>query len=326
MTEKRTGAIILAAGKSDEMNELKPMMKLGKTTMIQRAIDVLRQAGVTPIIVVTGYQADALERHIAHRGAVCVRNKKYETSQMFDSICLGLRKIGKKTDQVLLFPADVPLISVDTIQKMKESGAEIAVPLYEGKCGHPVLLSREIIPSILTYHGDKGLRGAIERCTGRLEKIELNDAGVLLNTNTEEDYEELLRYETESREQIPLSFTLQPKLCRTEECFDQSTADFLHAVEECGSMLSACQMQGISYSKAWKMVKLAEEQLGITFLARQTGGNGGGSSSLTEEGRCFVSRYRLFAERIQSAGEDIFKEIFQREEGQTADHEQGGLS
>ena len=58
-------------------------------------------------------------------------------------------------------------------------------------------------------------------------------------------------------------------------------------------MLSACQVQGISYSKAWKMVKLAEEQLGLTFLERQTGGSGGGSSSLTEEGRQFIARYRL---------------------------------
>lgn len=310
MIEKKTGAIILAAGKSDYMKELKPMMKLGKTTMIQKEIDILRQAGVTPILVVTGYQAEELERHIAHRGAVCVRNKKYETSQMFDSICLGLRKIGKKTDQVLLFPADVPLISVETIRKMKESEAEIAVPVYKGNSGHPVLLSREMIPSVLGYRGEKGLKGAIERCADQVTQIELEDPGVLMNTNTAEDYEELLRYETESREQIPLTFRLHPKLCRTEECFDRGTADFLQAVEECGSMLSACQTQGVSYSKAWKMVKLAEEQLGITFLERQTGGNGGGSSSLTEEGRQFVSGYRLFTERLQLASEEIFKEIF----------------
>ena len=120
MAEKRTGAVILAAGRSAHMEGLKPMMKLGQSTMIQKEIDTLRRAGITPIVVVTGYQAEELERHIAHRGAVCVRNKKYETSQMFDSICLGLKRIGKKTDQVLLFPADVPLVSTDTIMRMKE--------------------------------------------------------------------------------------------------------------------------------------------------------------------------------------------------------------
>ena len=310
MTEKRTGAIILAAGKSAHIKELKPMMKLGKTTMIQKEIDTLRQAGVTPIVVVTGYQAEELERHIAHRGAVCVRNKKYETSHMFDSICLGLKRIGKKTDQVLLFPADVPLVSTDTIVKIKESEAEIAVPVHEGKSGHPVLLSREVIPAILGYSGERGLRGAMEACGVEIKRIELEDPGVLMNTNTAEDYEDLLRYETDSRKQIPLTFTLLTKLCRPEECFDESTAAFLMAVEEHGSLLAACQVQGISYSKAWKMVKLAEEQLGLTFLERQTGGSGGGSSSLTEEGRQFIARYRLLTAKLQTAAETIFEEVF----------------
>lgn len=311
MTEKRTGAVILAAGKSEYIEELKPLMKLGKTTMIQKEIDTLRQAGVTPIVVVTGYQAEELERHIAHRGAVCVRNKKYETSQMFDSICLGLKRIGKKTEQVLLFPADVPMISVNTIRQMKESDADLAVPAYQGQSGHPVLLSREIIPSILSYHGDRGLKGAMEASGREIRCIELDDPGVLMNTNTEEDYADLLRYETDSREQTQLTFTLQAKLCRPEECFDAGTAVFLQAVEKYGSMLSACQHQGISYSKAWKMVKLAEEQLGVTFLKRQTGGSGGGSSLMTEEGRQFIARYCLFEEKLQAAAEGIFEEIFE---------------
>ena len=258
MAEKRTGAVILAAGRSVHMEGLKPMMKLGQSTMIQKEIDTLRRAGITPIVVVTGYQAEELERHIAHRGAVCVRNKKYETSQMFDSICLGLKRIGKKTDQVLLFPADVPLVSTDTIMRMKESEAKIAVPVYQGKSGHPVLLDKEMIPQILSYEGGRGLRGAMEASGVEIEQIELSDPCVLMNTNTEEDYEDLLRYEENSRRQIPLSFELQAKLCRPQECFDENAAAFLLAVEEYGSMLSACQARGISYSKAWKMVKLAE--------------------------------------------------------------------
>ena len=286
------------------------MMKLGQTTMIQKEIDTLRQAGITPIVVVTGYLAEELERHISHRGAVCVRNKKYETSQMFDSICLGLKRIGKKTDQVLLFPADVPLVSPETIVKIKESDAKIVVPVYEGKTGHPVLLDKEVIPSILSYEGGKGLRGAMDTCGAEIVRLELDDPCVLMNTNTQEDYADLLQYEEDSRKQIPLAFALQTRLCRPCECFDENTASFLMAVEAQGSMLSACQSEGISYSKAWKMIKLAEEQLGITFLERQTGGSRGGSSTLTEEGRQFIMRYRLLTEKIQKAAEGIFAEVF----------------
>ena len=98
MADGKTGAIILAAGRSAHMEELKPMLRMGQTTMIQREIDTIRQAGISPIVVVTGYQADVLERHISHRGAVCIRNKRYETSQMYGSICMGLRHIQKKAD------------------------------------------------------------------------------------------------------------------------------------------------------------------------------------------------------------------------------------
>lgn len=135
MTERRTGAIILAAGRSAHMEELKPMLRVGQTTMIQKEIDTLRQAGITPIVVVTGYQAETLERHIAHRGAVCIRNKRYETSQMYGSICMGLRYIQKKVDRVLLFPSDLPLVSVETITSMSEASGSIAVPVFEGKRG-----------------------------------------------------------------------------------------------------------------------------------------------------------------------------------------------
>ena len=44
MAEKKTGAIILAAGKSDSADGPGPMRKGGRTTMIQKEIDTLRQA------------------------------------------------------------------------------------------------------------------------------------------------------------------------------------------------------------------------------------------------------------------------------------------
>ena len=54
MADGKTGAIILAAGRSAHMEELKPMLRMGQTTMIQREIDTIRQAGISPIVVGTG--------------------------------------------------------------------------------------------------------------------------------------------------------------------------------------------------------------------------------------------------------------------------------
>lgn len=310
MAEKQTGAILLAAGKSDYMKELKPMLKLGQTTMIQKEIDTLRQAGITPIVVVTGYQAEILEKHIAHRGAVCVRNKRYETSQMLGSIRMGLRYIQKKVDRVLLFPSDIPLVSAETIQKMADAPGSIAIPVYLGKRGHPVMLEKAVFSHVLSYRGEGGLRGAMEAWEEEMTMVELEDQGVLLDTNTQGDYESVLQYEKDSRRQISLNFRTEVVIQRAEPCFDHCTADFLEAVEETGSMLGACQLLGLSYSKGWKMVKLAEEQVGICFLARQPGGSKGGFSALTEEGKEFLSRYREMEERVREAASEAFDKIF----------------
>jgi molybdate transport system regulatory protein len=51
---------------------------------------------------------------------------------------------------------------------------------------------------------------------------------------------------------------------------------------------------GMSYSKAWRVMRRAEEHLGIDLLSRQTGGPDGGGSTLTPDGRDLVERFGAF--------------------------------
>ena len=44
---------------------------------------------------------------------------------------MGLRHIQKKADRVLLFPADVPMITADTIEKMAQAPGSMAVDVYK---------------------------------------------------------------------------------------------------------------------------------------------------------------------------------------------------
>ena len=128
------------------------------------------------------------------------------------------------------------------------------------------------------------MRGA--KASGRSR---LKIRGVLLDTNTKMDYESLLAYEKDRQKRGELAFQASISLSREEECFSALTADFLEAVAESGSMLGACQIRDISYSKGWKMLKIAEAQLGIQFLERQTGGSRR-ISVLTPEGKVFLGK------------------------------------
>ncbi len=87
----QTGALIVAAGMSSRMGQFKPMLSIGSISVAQRIIATLHQVGVSKIVMVTGYNAVTLERHLAGNGIIFLRNDAYETPQMVDSVKIGLR-------------------------------------------------------------------------------------------------------------------------------------------------------------------------------------------------------------------------------------------
>lgn len=76
------------------------------------------------------------------------------------------------------------------------------------------------------------------------------------------------------------------------------------------SVSKACREMGLSYSKAWNMIRRLEKELGRHIIVRQQGGQGGGQSELTDEGRRFAEAYRIYDERCQEAAKKIFDEVF----------------
>ena len=107
----QTGALIVAAGKSSRMGDFKPMLQLGSISIAQRVINNFRQAGISKVVVVTGYHADVLECHLASNNVVFLRNENYANTHMFDSVRIGLEYLKDKVDTVLFTPVDVPLFT-----------------------------------------------------------------------------------------------------------------------------------------------------------------------------------------------------------------------
>ena len=86
----KTAALIVAAGMSTRMAQFKQLMKIGSRTMAERVIVNFQQAGITEIVMVTGYRSDQLEKELRSFGITFLRNPRYETTQMFDSAKIGL--------------------------------------------------------------------------------------------------------------------------------------------------------------------------------------------------------------------------------------------
>lgn len=300
------GAVIVAAGMSSRMGDFKPMLNIGSISIAQRIVATFHQAGVTKIVVVTGYNAQLLERHLANNGLVFLRNENYASTQMFDSAKIGLSWLKDKCDRILFTPVDIPLFTAMTVTSLIESGAELACPVCEGRTGHPLLISASLAERLLEDGGEGGMQGAISRCGTEMTLVPVEDPGVLHDADTPDDYKALLRYHNEQliRPEIWVS------LARERPFFDDKTSMLLALVDETGSVRSACQRMQISYSTGWNIIRALESQLHFPLLERSQGGANGGESRLTEKGRRLVDCYERYTERLRREAKTLFGEFF----------------
>lgn len=111
-----------------------------------------------------------------------------------------------------------------------------------------------------------------------------------------------------------LSYTLRLRLRGQDIFFGPGVEELLRLVDETGSLHMAAARMEMSYSKAWKMVKSTERELGFPVLERQAGGAGGGYSRLTERGRVFLERYSAFQQATRQAADGLFVKFFESNE------------
>ena len=245
------GALIVAAGMSSRMGQFKPMLNIGSISVAQRVIATLSQSGVSKIVMVTGYNATILERHLSGNGIIFLRNDHYETTQMFDSVKIGLRYLLDKCDKVLFTPVDVPLFTSRTVKTILDSGAPLACPMCEGRQGHPILIDNALIPEILNDCGEMGLKGAMDRCSVPLRRIDVDDPGTIHDADTPEDFSQLVDYHNSQLVRPVVSVSLN----KEKPFFDSKIAMLLMLVDETKSVRAASQRMQLSYSSCWNMIR-----------------------------------------------------------------------
>ena len=73
--------------------------------------------------------------------------------------------------------------------------------------------------------------------------------------------------------------------------FGPGVAELLSLIDETGSVRHASEEMGLSYSKAWKMIRGTEKATGKEAVKRQQGGKGGGKAELTESGKKLLESF-----------------------------------
>ena len=87
----------------------------------------------------------------------------------------------------------------------------------------------------------------------------------------------------------------------TEGVFGDGKWRLLRTIENAGSLSAASQSLRISYRKAWGDLKKAQDALNIALVEKQRGGNIGGQTILTSDGKKWLSAYAKFRGDIEKA-------------------------
>ncbi len=199
MKEQKISAIIPAAGQASRMGRFKPLLPLGSTTIVERVVRLFQSAGISDIHVVTGCRASDMATALQSSGAKTVENKSWPTG-MFSSIIRGVKNLNADREAFFVLPVDIPLVKAHTLHTLLQAyhpnRHNIIYPVFQGKRGHPPLISCNFVEEILSWPGDGGLRAFLAQQESCAIETTVADEAILLDLDHPEDYARLLdRYQ-----------------------------------------------------------------------------------------------------------------------------------
>lgn len=187
-------AIILAAGYSSRMGAFKPLLQLGGTTVLERAIALFRSAGIHDIRAVVGHRSSDLLPLLERLKVQPLSNERYHEG-MFSSVLTAVESLEAGSGAFFLLPVDVALVHRETVELLTRSyataGKGILYPVFRGTRGHPPLIATAYRDAILSWRGNGGLKEMLMQYESDSETVETGDKGILLDMDTPEDYERL---------------------------------------------------------------------------------------------------------------------------------------
>ena len=92
--------------------------------------------------------------------------------------------------------------------------------------------------------------------------------------------------------------------------FGEGPLRLLRSVERTGSLRAAAIEMEMAYSKAIRLLKQAEGNLGFPLTQRSTGGKDGGGSVLTPEGKRWLRQYEAYRDACVRANQELYRRFF----------------
>jgi molybdenum cofactor cytidylyltransferase len=151
---------------------------------------------VEPLIVVLGHHAGEIAATLPPAGGLrVVANPGYQRG-MLSSLQTGLGAV-REAPAILFTLVDHPAVRAPTIDRLVEQflrdNPAVAIPRYNERRGHPVILSRTIADEILALAPGSSAKQVMHAHHDETQFVDVDDPGILRDVDLPAEYESLLR-------------------------------------------------------------------------------------------------------------------------------------
>ncbi len=154
---KAVAGIVLAAGASTRMGENKLFLRVEGETLLRRVVRRAIAAGLDPVIVVLGHEADRAVWELGDLACRPEKNPEYARGQ-HTSFRAGIAAVPDAAPAAVILLADMPHVDEEMIRALvvryRGSDRPLVVSEYGGVHAPPTLYDRSLFPEIAGMTGD----------------------------------------------------------------------------------------------------------------------------------------------------------------------------
>ncbi len=194
MSCERSGPIagvVLAAGNSTRMGRNKLLLELDGEPVIRRAVGRAIDAGLSPVIVVLGFEADRVREALSGLTYHEVINTEFEVG-INSSVRLGIGAVPDQAIAAVVMLPDMPFVTTSMLETLmaryRESDAPLVISRYGDVNAPPMLHGRLLFPEFDRADGQGCGKHVVRRHRDDAVVVEWNPAA-LNDLDVPEDYE-----------------------------------------------------------------------------------------------------------------------------------------
>ncbi len=203
---QRIFAVIPAAGLSRRMGRPKLTLPLGESTIIEHVLAAVDVPEVSGRVVTVRTHDHALAELVIRAGAK-VMSPRRDPADMRQSVEAALQFVEEhylptETDAWMLLPGDSVGLTRHAVSRLltlwTSCDADILVPRWQGKGGHPTLFRWPLTDVLRKLDGSLGVNALRKLPEVRVLEHEMNEPGVIQDMDTPDDYDKVLKSRRDS--------------------------------------------------------------------------------------------------------------------------------